>query len=334
VDPVVSFPWRITREHNVATAGSCFAQHIARHLKDAGFNYFVAESGHPIGDDATKSAFNYGTFTARYGNIYTAKQLLQTFNRAFQKFTPVEAVWPLKDGGFADPFRPAIQPHGFACAEEVYADREQHLAAVRRMFSELDIFVFTLGLTEAWRSREDGAVFPVCPGVHGGEFDSERYEFVNYDSEEVISDLSAVFDQLRDLNPSAKVILTVSPVPLIATAEDRHVLVSTTYSKSALRVACERLVKLYDNVAYFPSYEIITGAYTRGKYFAEDLRSVTEQGVSHVMRLFLEHATIGFDGASAPIAAAPVSSSDSFLQTMSSIVKTTCEEELLEAAVK
>jgi len=64
------------------------------------------------------------------------------------------------------------------------------------------------------------------------------------------------------------------------------------------------------------------------------LRSVTEQGVSHVMRLFLEHATIGFDGASAPIAAAPVSSSDSFLQTMSSIVKTTCEEELLEAAVK
>ena len=47
------------------------------------------------------------------------------------------------------------------------------------------------------------------------------------------------------------------------------------------------------NVAYFPSFEIITGHYNHGRYFAPDLRSVTEEGVSHVMRVFLRHYTEG-----------------------------------------
>ena len=86
-------------------------------------------------------------------------------------------------------------------------------------------------------------------------------------------------------------ILTVSPVPLTATAEDRGVLVSTTLSKSVLRVAAEEISRERDYVAYFPSYEIVTGNYTRGAYFGEDLRSITEAGVAHVMRLFMKHYT-------------------------------------------
>ena len=48
VDPVSAFSLRINQETKVATAGSCFAQHIARHLRIAGFNYYVVEPGHPI----------------------------------------------------------------------------------------------------------------------------------------------------------------------------------------------------------------------------------------------------------------------------------------------
>ena len=43
LDPVVSAKFTIGRDHKVATAGSCFAQHIARKLQATGFNYFVAE---------------------------------------------------------------------------------------------------------------------------------------------------------------------------------------------------------------------------------------------------------------------------------------------------
>jgi hypothetical protein len=250
-------------------------------------------------------------------------------------FYPVEDIWTLPEGGFADPFRPAIQPGGFTCREELMADREQHLAAIKRMFETLDVFVFTLGLTEAWRCRADGAVLPVCPGVHGGVFSDERYEFVNFGVEQVMKDMKDFLHLLRSVNPTARVILTVSPVPLIATAENRHVLVSTTYSKSVLRTAAEELVRHFDWVAYFPSFEIITGSYTRGRYFAEDLRSVTEEGVQHVMRLFLKHATSS-EGAipSESQQDAPSQPGDDFVAKMTEVVNTICEEELIELSLR
>ena len=118
---------------------------------------------------------------------------------------------------------------------------------------------------------------------------SSRYEFVNFRARDVTLDLLKFARRLGDVNPSAKIILTVSPVPLVATYENRHVLVSTTYSKSALRVAAEEVASKLENVWYFPSYEIITGNFNRGAYFEKDLRSVTPEGVDHVMRLFFEH---------------------------------------------
>lgn len=332
VDPVGSFPWTIVNSDKVATAGSCFAQHIARHLKKNGFDYYVVEDGHPIGNDEHKVKFNYGTFSARYGNIYTTRQLVQLFKRAYGLFTPDEDFWISNNGRFVDPFRPNIEPDGFSSYEEMVCDRRQHLAKVREMFENLNIFIFTLGLTEAWVSRKDGAVFPVCPGVAGGVFDEDAYAFVNFGVNEVVADVEEFLTLLHGVNASARLIVTVSPVPLIATAEYRHVLVSTTYSKSVLRVACEEIATRRGNVAYFPSYEIITGSFNRGRYFAEDLRSVTEEGVAHVMRLFLCHVAEAVNESySVP---APKEQEDDFIARMAKVVDTTCEEELIEASMR
>jgi hypothetical protein len=171
------------------------------------------------------------------------------------------------------------------------------------MVQDLDILVFTLGLTETWISRVDGAAYPLCPGVAGGVFDDSRHAFVNLSVSDVIADMTESIELVRSFNPDARVILTVSPVPLIATMEDRSVLVSTTYSKAVLRVAAEEVAHRFDGVAYFPSYEVITGNYARGAYYHEDLREVTELGVSHVMRLFMKHYAAS--ARSAPVQPAP-----------------------------
>src|SRR5205085_5408644 len=135
---------------------------------------------------------------------------------------------------------------------EVQAGRRTHLANVRRMFETLDVFVFTLGLTEGWRSKVDGAVFPLAPGVAAGEMDADVYEFVNFSAQDVSGDLDTFRKKLQSVNPSAKIILTVSPIPLIATYEDQHVLVATTYSKSVLRVAADEAARDRSDVMYFP----------------------------------------------------------------------------------
>ena len=329
VDPVGVFDLRITQQTKVATAGSCFAQHIARYLSNSGYNYFVAEPGHPIVPASIRARNNYGLFSARYGNIYTARQLLQLFKRAFGQFTPAEGVWKEADDVFLDPFRPSTQPGGFVSAEEMAIDRRQHLAAVRTMFETLDVFVFTLGLTECWRSKDDGAVFPLCPGVEGGSFDPQRYEFYNQPVEDVIADLTEFREALAAVNPAANIVFTVSPVPLVATAQPgENVLSATTYSKSVLRVAAETIRRRFENVHYFPSYEIITGAFNRGAYYAPDLRNVVETGVAHVMKLFMAHAT---GGASAEPSAAPrVANDDEHLEAAGRLVEVECDEVALD----
>jgi hypothetical protein len=289
VDPVVRSAFRIDRTQKVATAGSCFAQHISRTLEQSGFTYYVAENAGTTVAETEAVRRNYRVFSARFGNVYTVRQLVQLFDRAYGSFVPDDVAWERADGRYVDPFRPQIEPDGFATIQQLVESRAVHLGSVREMFEGLDILVFTLGLTEAWQSKRDGAVFPLAPGVSGGQMDFDRYGFVNFRAAEISADLDRFIGKLSRVNPRAKVILTVSPVPLIATYEDRHVLVSNTYSKSALRVAADDAARAHQHVAYFPSYEVIVGNYNKSTYYETDLRSVKPQGVAHVMRLFLNY---------------------------------------------
>jgi len=320
IDPVSSPPFRIGVGSRVVTAGSCFAQHVARHLREQGHACFETEPAHPLLTPALAEAFNYGIYSARYGNIYTTRQLLQLWRRATGIFVPVGDIWEGTDGWY-DPFRPGIQPGGFSSAREYQEDRRQHFAAVRRAFGEMDVFVFTLGLTECWASREDGAVYPLCPGVAAGDYDAGRHVLLNFSVDEVVADLRAFIDEVRQVNPHMRMILTVSPVPLAATAEPRHVLAATTYSKAVLRVAAEQLCRLPD-VYYFPAYEIVSAA--GPGYFAEDRRTVLEHGVRHVMSLFSRHVLEV--SSSTPV----VASYEDFVQRGKAIVDTLCDEQRLD----
>jgi len=303
-NPVVSTKFKIAKQDRIATAGSCFAQHISRKLDQIGFNYFVTETGDDLPPDEA-AARNYRVFSARFGNVYTTRQLLQLFEEAYGRRQPAERVWQRTDGRFVDPYRPAIEPDGYATPADVLAARRHHLACVRRMFEEADLFIFTLGLTETWTSGADGSSFPVAPGVSGGEFDPQQHGFTNLTVADVEGDLAAFLDGFKQVNPNGKVLFTVSPVPLIATYEPRNVLVSTTYSKSVLRVAVERFWRELPWVDYFPSFEIITGSFNGGAYFAEDGREVNAFGVAHAMRCFVQNYVEGIENPAAVSVSTP-----------------------------
>lgn len=229
------------------------------------------------------------------------RQLLQLFQRAYGTFAPVDEAWERVDGRFVDPFRPRIQEGGFESRAALLADRAAHLAAVRAMFEGCDVFVFTLGLTEAWISSRDGAVFPLAAGVVAEKADPDWTVFRNFTVGEMVRDLSTFIEWVRRVNPGLRIVLTVSPVPLIATYEPRHVLVSTVASKSALRVVADEVSRNIPGVAYFPSYEIITGPQSGARYYQEDLREIRPEGVAHVMSIFRRH----FLGEGAAVARAP-----------------------------
>jgi hypothetical protein len=326
--PPVPAGFRLTRQTRIATAGSCFAQHIADRLQASGYRYLVTEDA-PEGTAPSEArARGYRLFSARYGNVYTARQLRQLIERAYGRFVPADIAWTRPDGRFADPFRPRIEPEGFASPEDVEAERQVHFAHVRRLFEELEVFVFTLGLTEGWQAAGDGAAFPLSPGVAAGTFDPQRYVFANQPVEAVIADLTAFADALKAVNPNARIILTVSPVPLVATYAPRHVLQSTVHSKAVLRVAAQRLTDTRDDTLYFPSYEIVTSPEGGFRYLESDLRSVSKDGVDHVMRVFFRHLTEGGDADALPASSRSLHEARSEFAAQAALV---CDEELLAA---
>lgn len=189
-------------------------------------------------------------------------------------------------GRFYDPFRPVIEPEGFYSLEEMRASRNETLNAIREVFTQTKLFIFTLGLTEAWVNTEQGYVYPMCPGTVAGEFDASKHQFINYTHPQIPRDLREAFGLIKKINTGIKFLLTVSPVPLTATATDKHVLVATTYSKSTLRSVAGDLASARADIDYFPAYELITGFPFRGMFFKENLRSVTPEGVRFVMDAF------------------------------------------------
>lgn len=292
--------WRpknpITRDTPVITLGSCFAQHISRSLREHGFRWIDSEPA-PSGLPQEKHADDgYGVFSFRTGNIYSAALLKQWIYWATGKTQPSDEVFQDATRYF-DPFRPNIPADGFDSVEALRAARATTLAAIKKALGEADLLIFTLGLTEAW-VNDEGFVYPMCPGTLRGQFSPTRHRFHNYTCDEIVNDLSETFDHLRKLNPRIRFLLTVSPVPLTATATPQHVLVATTYSKSVLRAVAGQLSNARADVDYFPSYELIATPPVRGRHFEANLRSVKAEGVASVMRQFL-------DGVAAQHAEAP-----------------------------
>ena len=273
------------RKAKIATAGSCFAQHIGRSLRARKMAHMDYEKPPHFLTREQAEKLGYGIYSCRYGNIYTACQLWQLFQEAFDLRQPEFAVWT-NAGRTYDALRPGVQENGFGSLEEVQALRAAHLKCVRSLFTNLDIFVFTLGLTEAWIDTRDDTVFPMAPGVIAGSYDPGKFRFKNFRYPEITEDLSNFLDALNIINPKARVILTVSPVPLAATATQDHVLVATTHSKATLRAVAGDLACDRPNVIYFPSYEVITGQPTRHQFYADDHRSVLPEGVDEVMKHF------------------------------------------------
>lgn len=287
LNPARSHTPKIKPTDKIVTLGSCFAQHIGRHLEQSGFNHLVTEAAPDWMSPEYARQQHYGVYSARYGNVYTPRQAVQLIMRAYGAFIPQDQCWKAHaTDHWLDPFRPNIPQGGFASGSALIKDREQHFQAVRKALETADYVIYTLGLTEAWQNLEDGAIFPTAPGVFGGRYDPERYGFINFSVAEVIDDLRLLRHKIHNINPTARIILTVSPVALAATYEPKHVWNATTYSKSVLRVAAETLAQQFDNVSYFPAYEIIMSPLNASAYFQDDMRQVNALGVAHVMRAF------------------------------------------------
>lgn len=243
---------KLTREDRVGSAGDRFAKRIGERLQSLGLNFVSVEPSR----DSTKSGEQRDrfvpSFSARYGSICTAAHFRQLLLRANGKFRPSEQYWE-SAGRYYDPFRLGVEPGGYASLKELEDDREAHLHCVRRLMRKINVFVLELSSVDAWRSKVDGAVYPVRPGDGGiGIMDSAKYEQVSFDYQAVYKDLSASLAMISRMNPDIRFVLAASSD---ATLEMNR-FGDGAYVEAVLRASIGKVARERADVDCFPASEL------------------------------------------------------------------------------
>ncbi len=180
----------------------------------------------------------------------------QIFEYTFEDWRPETRWWiSPRSGRVQDPYRRVIVYDDMEAAE---ADFARHRVHSRRALERAEVLVLTLGLTEIWQDRRDGAVvcLPAGPYVaEGGDMSAYRFRVSRYG--ENLDNLEKIHALLARHNPACRIVVTVSPVNLWATFRtDADVISASCNSKATLRAAADEFVSRHANVRYFPAFEM------------------------------------------------------------------------------
>ena len=206
-------------DDSVYTLGSCFARELLRYLTKAGVS--SKRVWIPSGLNNSFAILDFFSWCA------TGQETGRGFR--YDRLETGEIVeW---------------KPEG---ERQAYADE----------FAKAGAFVFTFGLAEVWEDKETGGVF--WRGVPEEIFDADRHVFRLSSVEENTANIRQIIEHCRAMNPDAPVVLTLSPVPLMATFRDVSCITADAVSKSVLRVALDQVMRDgREGVYYWPSYEVV-----------------------------------------------------------------------------
>ena len=178
-----------------------------------------------------------------------------------------------------DKFRATVNPYG------VMYNPASIMHTVKRWTGELgttdeapQTAVFTLGTNHVYVLNETGEIVDNCRKRPQRLF-TERELSVD----ECTDYLREAVTMLRQINPSVRIIITVSPIRYA-----KYGFHGSQLSKATLLLAADKLTKEMDNVVYFPAYEIVNDELRDYRFYREDMLHPTDQAVEYIWQRFGE----------------------------------------------
>ena len=177
-----------------------------------------------------------------------------------------------------------LLPGGANVAHERAMERRGEIQDVYSHLATSIVVVITLGLVEAWFDEDHQLYLNQIPPHAFANKNPKRFSFRRLDVDDVCNLLTPALAALADIK--ARVIMTVSPVPLWATFTGMDCAIANEFSKSVLRVAADRLGRRFANIDYFPSYEIVRSAGTAA--YVPDNVHVKEDLVHEITKYMIQ----------------------------------------------
>lgn len=160
---------------------------------------------------------------------------------------------------------------------EVENDFEQRRNKTKSFLEKTDWLIITPGTSFVYVHGEDGIVAN-CHKVPATKFEKRLLSI-----EEIVSQFNKLHAYLAQINPDLNILFTVSPVRHI-----RDGLVENNRSKAILIEAIHSLVDQWQNVSYFPSYEILIDELRDYRFYTEDMVHPSSSAVRYIWDKFVE----------------------------------------------
>lgn len=138
--------------------------------------------------------------------------------------------------------------------------------------------LITYGTSWVYERKDNGEIVSNCHKVPSAQFNKQLLT-----QKKIIESFENFYQQLIAINPSIRIILTLSPVRHL-----KDTLELNAVSKSILRLSCHTLSEMYPQVEYFPAYEIVLDDLRDYRFYDRDMLHPSAEAIDYIWRIFGE----------------------------------------------
>lgn len=241
--------WNINYKSRILSVGSCFSTNIAAILNK--YNFTIVNN--PFGT-------LYNPISILSSPFYSEEEILES---------PVT-----RDGLWV-----SLLSHSDIRGET----KEDLIGKLRHTTSEFrneiklaDFLILTFGSSKVYEHIKFEYIVANCHKIPQREFKSYLLS-----PAQIIEAFQSFKSKINLLNPDLKIILTVSPVRYLSDGFKEN-----SFSKAALLQSCREISEQFEDVEYFPSYEIIMDDLRDYRFFQEDLIHPNDNAIRYVWEKF------------------------------------------------
>lgn len=247
--PPLSHQGLVSYQSKITMLGSCFTENIGERLQKHQFN----------------------TLVNPFGIVFNPLSLVKQLNGKV-----VNETHFLEDRG---------RVLTLDCHSKYHATTKTDLVAkmttdtkdLAQRLAETDVLILTFGTAWVYQFNETNEVIANCQKLPSKAFTKKQLKIIDLKTDYLDS-----FNQLIQVNPNIKIVLTVSPV--------RHIkdgFIDNSRSKASLLNFCAALEDSFPNhVIYLPSYELVMDDLRDYRFYEKDLIHPNELAVDYIFEYF------------------------------------------------
>lgn len=246
--------FKISHKSHIVIFGSCFAENMGKLFVENKFNVNLNPFGilyNPLSiSQALRLLIDQKVFTEK--DIFEYKGLYQSF-------------W--HHGSFSDVDKDK-------CLQGINLSLMNGSNDIRKA----NVLFVTFGTAYVFRSLKENMVVGNCHKLPAAEFERFRL-FV----EDILAEWEGLVKDLRKINPSLRIVFTVSPIRHLKDGAHDNQL-----SKSTLLLAVDKICGMIEGLYYFPSYEIVLDELRDYRFYDEDMTHPNQIAIKYIWQRLSE----------------------------------------------